>query len=518
MPRRFFVLGGGTARRLVADYTLDAECAGMLTGRSLITCWAPAAVRRNAHRAAAGGSTVPPPAEAADFLSSRLKAEAGQLDALIWDLDDELLGVQDTGTGFPSPARDEPGVMDGRPIPVGSFRHLRLWKSAARRFVRFLKDNGLGNKTYVLPPVGTDSGEVMSQGAVLEPYFRYLRRLGVRVLQVPRTPVAVPADSRDAVFHRLAGALAGAMGVPAGEWNRDDRHAAPILCWTDVRQIQASLPGRTEHLVVPRQHLGERYPLRFLVQNSGSDTLIVISHGALSRSKYSLPRFEWLATVESRSENLLFLSDPVLDANPDVEVAWFTGDARDDVTVRLAAVVRAVADQLGARRILFAGGSGGGFASMALAALTPGSRALAFNPQTSIRKYWQTAVSTYQQALFPELGSPAGLAALGARGDAVERARRDPPVDYQVLYVQNSDDEFHMRAHLAPFAEVLQLPAQTARTADGNVQLVVERFADGHNMPYRLVLNGFLDHALRDWNGPLPAWDEAARITLVPAG
>src|SRR5690606_3863647 len=51
-------------------------------------------------------------------------------------------------------------------------------------------------------------------------------------------------------------------------------------------------------------------------------------------------------------------------------------------------------------RLIFWGGSGGGFASLYLSAIFPGSTAFVWNPQTSILKYEQEAVEQYGKTCF----------------------------------------------------------------------------------------------------------------------
>ena len=529
MPRRFFVLGGGTARRLVADYTLDSAILGGVTGESLITVMGtPGDTRLTGLRLLPSRKIQSRPTAPPTSLAALLATRPEEVDAVLWDLADEWPGIHEQADGVIVSGAGADGAQEvggpdprGRYIPCGSRRHLRLWKAATQRFASLLEGHGLKEKTYVLTH-GAAGGSGWAGKGGPEPYLRHLHRLGFHVVgEGLRNEQSGGPDRHmncpDSVYHRLGAELAQRMEHPAAAWNWDQRHHAPVFCWTDPHSLQVAVPGRTEHVVSPRREHNEKFPLRFLLQNNGSDTLIVISHGALSRTKYSLPRFEWLATLQDRSENLLFLADSALEDHPDLELAWYTGDAEDNLSARYANVVGRIAAQLGSRKILFAGGSGGGFASMALAAQTPQSRALVFNPQTSIRKYWRNAVSAYQEALFPALDAPADLASLGCRTDVVLQARAQAPQDYQVLYVQNDSDELHVRAHLGPFASALGLAPRTGRTGDGNVQLIVDRFGKGHSMPYRLVLNDFIDLALEDWGAGLPLWDEHTRRRILPA-
>ncbi len=537
MHKRVFVYGSNAASALVTAYSSDITRSGFVARQSLISAMnAPSDVELAIPADLTVSAASHVRRDAASSLTENLTRVADDVDLLLWDLADERFGVSEMSDGTylttsPQLVRTTVSGADLlRRVTFGSQEHLDLWRVAATRFGTVLETLGLKSRTFVLdlpwaPTDETGAGVELSFGpdssqmnSFLQPYYDHLRGLGVRVISEPRTTGAsghaagrAPFNLLDSCYHALSARLAAAFAeteTPARvHWNWDERHEAQILHWTDAEQVQSDIPGRTQHVVAPRTKSGEEFPARFLLQNTGSDTLLVVSHGALPRGKYQVPRFEWLATLEDRPENLLFLADGALESHPALDLAWFTGNAADDLTERFSNIVDTVAGQLNISRILFMGGSGGGFASLALASSAPGSRALVFNPQTAIRRYWNKSVSVYQHTLFPELDSPAGLDAFGPRVSAVARVRTDKASDYQVIYVQNDDDAFHMDNHLAPFAAGLGMEARSSVSRNGNVQLLVDRFADGHNMPYRKILNRFIDLALEDWGLPQRPWD-----------
>ncbi|MCC9174283.1 DUF6270 domain-containing protein [Arthrobacter sp. zg-Y179] len=545
MPRRIFVYGSNAASAMVTAYSSNVTRSGFVARQSLISAMNGPS---NVELTVPADLTVSAANHVRRDAASSLTADLTRVDVdlLLWDLADERFGVSELSDGSflttsPQLARAAvSGTQVRRRVAFGSQEHLDLWQAAAGRFVAVLETLGLKSRTFVLDlpwaaadetgasvelSFGPDSRQM---NTFVQPYYDHLRALGISVISEPRTRAAsghaagrTPFNLLDSCYHSLAARLAAAAAPAEAEsgshahWNLDERHGAPILHWTDIAQFNGDIPGRTEHVLAPRTKTGEEFPARFLLQNTGSDTLLVMSHGALPRGKYQVPRFEWLATLEGRPENLLFLADGALESHPDLELAWFTGNATDDLTARFSNIVSTVARQLGIHRILFMGGSGGGFASLALAASVPGSRALVFNPQTVIRKYWNKSVSGYQRTLFPELDSAAGLDTFGPRVSAVARVRTDKAESYQVIYVQNDDDAFHMENHLTPFAAALGMEARSSVSRNGNVQLLVDRFAEGHNMPYRKVLNRFVDLSLEDWGLPQRQWDRSRYDDLL---
>ena len=540
MPSSIFVYGGNAANKVVTTYSSDAKRAGFVARQSLISAVSgPSSIHATLPAAITPAAARLVRMDIDGTLLDEIHRVSASLDMLLWDLDDERLGVHQLSNGTfltRSPqlkASQWEGATIVRDITFGSKEHLELWKQAATIFAERIKSLGLWKKTRVLrlpwsaedangDSVELDFGPRAAEAnSYFDPYFAHLEDLGAHIILENQTAAAsshqqgrAPQNFTDDTYHRLMVQLAGsaddgksAAGMSPGPWNWDNRHKAQILYWTNPEQLDSGRPGRTEHVILPRRDLGEKHPLQFLIQNSHSDTLLVVSHGALPRTKYTVPRFEWLDTLRERSENLMFLADTALQAHPDLELAWFTGDASDDLTARYSSVVQEVARQLGCKKILFMGGSGGGFASMALAAATPGSRALVFNPQTIIRKYWNKAVTAYTQTLFPQLESNAGLDRLGQRVSAVSRISAAHSMNYQINYVQNHDDMFHVENHLGPFAAKLGMPATSGLSADGNVQLIVEHFASGHNMPYRTVLHDFIDLTLLDWGSDLRSFN-----------
>lgn len=263
----------------------------------------------------------------------------------------------------------------------------------------------------------------------------------------------------------------------------DAQHQAPVRIWTSIGDIQ--IDGRQRHVVAPDQ---DEYPLDCLVDPRDSRTLVVALHGALNREVYSLPRFEWRATLEHRAESLMFLSDTAIEPGNDLKLAWYTGDASDDLTVRYAALVQRVAAQCGAEQIVFLGFSGGGFAALALATLLEGSMALAFSPQVAIGSYYRVFADAYADVLFPEFSSfDAVESALGPRLSLLERYK-DVQVSANFLYVQNSGDAHHMNNHYRPFHALTEGRA--------GASFAVSHESDSHSVPSKERIGEMLDECV----------------------
>jgi pimeloyl-ACP methyl ester carboxylesterase len=274
----------------------------------------------------------------------------------------------------------------------------------------------------------------------------------------------------------------------------DARYGVPLWRWADLDLVDGR--GQAAHHVIPSGD-GTGALIDVLVRPGTGNVLVVVLHGALDRDKYRPPRFEWHATLQNRSEHLMFVADPGIDMAPDLAIAWYTGTEGDDVQARIADLAQRVAVQLGASRIAFVGGSGGGFAAMMISHLVPESVALAFSPQTSIAAYYPRFVRRYREVVLPQFASmeEAGRAMQG-RLSALDVYTESARLTNRVVLVQNTGDEFHMTNHLRPFLKQLGLPMETGTYVGGKVDLHLRYFSAGHGMPYKDILTEYLDETL----------------------
>ena len=266
----------------------------------------------------------------------------------------------------------------------------------------------------------------------------------------------------------------------------DERHAAPIVTSASVDQIRVE--GRQRHVVLPGA--GESFALDCLIEPKNSDVLVVPLHGALDRSKYSLPRFEWMGTLQQRTESLLFLCDTGLNSDNDLRISWYTGGSTDDLTARYAKLIEAVAEKVGATKIVLLGFSGGGFAALSLATLLPTGLALAFSPQTSIGKYYPIFSEAYASALFKDCETFAAVEErYGTRTSLIERyASADTAARF--VYVQNTGDAHHMQNHYSPFRDL----------TEGRIgsTFITSNDSSTHSVPSKERVLEILDKSLAD--------------------
>ncbi|WP_218221698.1 hypothetical protein [Nesterenkonia sp. Act20] len=206
--------------------------------------------------------------------------------------------------------------------------------------------------------------------------------------------------------------------------------------------------------------LDDRGRLDALLLNKGSRALVVVFHGAMLNGRHHLPRFEWLRTLDERTEySCLFLSDPTLTVDSKLLLAWYLGWEGVELYPLLGEVITKAAEAAGADQIVLVGSSGGGFAALQVAPHLPGSLAISFNAQTALNRYHWKAQASYIRRIMPALeqrdrSRRKWLLALGSRVSAIT-TYSEPRQNY-ALVVQNVRDEHHYVKHYLPFRDSVQ--------------------------------------------------------------
>lgn len=221
-----------------------------------------------------------------------------------------------------------------------------------------------------------------------------------------------------------------------------------------------------------------------LLVNKGHETLVVGFHGALNQEKAKLPRFERLSTILGYDVSCMFFGDPSLYVSEKLQLAWYTGWNSVDLQRVIASWAVNAAKAIGARRIIFTGSSGGGFAALQISALVPKSYAVVFNAQTDIAEYringeGYGAQRTYVQTLWPEIAAnfqkPSDIESgewkdsIGESASAIDRYSRETE-NYAFIY-QNAE-EFHFEDHFLPFLAA-------AKRGNNISRIHLETFLDG---------------------------------------
>lgn len=230
-------------------------------------------------------------------------------------------------------------------------------------------------------------------------------------------------------------------------------------------------------------------PIDLLVSPEMSDTTIFFFHGAIERH-FTLPVLSGLGISGGLSANRVFISDPSLILDDTLMLAWYAGNSHQpNLQTLLTAIIRRVVESLGSKKVVFFGGSGGGFASLYFASQFADSLALVFNPQTNIAKYSERAVRDFAVKAFgvqPDLPAPLTHLPSGIVLDVCEMYQI--PKDSTIAYLQNHNDAEHVRSHLAPFSRSIH--------TETDFLVLKEPWKDGHSPPPKDLLSQILDIAV----------------------
>jgi hypothetical protein len=241
----------------------------------------------------------------------------------------------------------------------------------------------------------------------------------------------------------------------------------PLMAWNSQR-LRSKTYGRPIHTISAPDEIGFEdgekskiysanlggLVLPFAVGRGPSDLLSVRFHGAINRTKTTLPFFQGLTSELMEGGNHAVFQDPSLDLNKNMTLSWYLGDGSTDIHRFMADCILKLQTETNASRVLLSGSSGGGFTALQVAAHLPESVALVFNPQTDVKQYFRTSADV---ALSTCLKDDIGV-------EEARRFRLSTSVveTYalldrlpRVLYVQNLGDTHHVKNHRDPFRQML---------------------------------------------------------------
>lgn len=245
-----------------------------------------------------------------------------------------------------------------------------------------------------------------------------------------------------------------------------------------------------------------------------ASTIIFYFSPALTNSKATVPYFVGVDLLRGLNAHRVYLSDPALALHDDVTAGWFLGHHDlPNLQQQMHEIIKTIQTALGARHVVFVGGSSGGFAAMYFAANHEGSLAMVVNPQTNVLNYHQYHVARYARH------------AWGLR--SFEQVARDlpkrvctnlctpnfSPQPHHVLYLQNANDEHHVINHLAPFA---RHPVGTR-----NVRVILgQDWGMGHIAAPKETQQPLLDQAIKSdgsWDSFFAQIADAIPLCRVPS-
>jgi len=217
-----------------------------------------------------------------------------------------------------------------------------------------------------------------------------------------------------------------------------------------VTGLLASLRDRTANGVYAIALDGGELPVSVHVQES--PLLVFTFAGAVDRTTRTLPFFVATGLHTQLPASIIAFSDPSLVRNDEMRLAWYAGHEGFALQQQLPPLIDQIIDCLGAARIAFAGGSGGGFAALYYSWHVPGSVAVVTNPQTNLNHAIQTHRARYHDSCWPALSPNDPFDTVIEPNLGAIYAKR---CDNSVIYLQEASDFLHLKWHFAPFVAAL---------------------------------------------------------------
>jgi len=219
---------------------------------------------------------------------------------------------------------------------------------------------------------------------------------------------------------------------------------------------------------------GFRYDFRLNRRRKASH-LIVALHGGVAGAKELPVLARWKQDRYFRAP-ILSIFDPLIHEHPDIPAGWFVGDLARDATSGFAEIVRGIAARMNidADRVVFIGGSAGGFGSVRLACALGGAKFISINGQARIIDYYASGYRPFSAA-FDAAHTPQENAALHE-----SRWSTSAPLEKALLsggqvrgmVIQNVNDTHHFEKHYTPFCAQLGLPIEGGYSADKQIRSV----------------------------------------------
>lgn len=222
--------------------------------------------------------------------------------------------------------------------------------------------------------------------------------------------------------------------------------------------------------------------------------LLCFFHGNAPRNEcFKLPVISGWQVTEGLNASFFIPSDPSLLMDGNMELGWHAGTRQVPLQYIYEIIIEKICRKISPEKLIFWGGSGGGFASLFLSARFDDSYAFVWNPQTSILAYEEGPVLNYAKVCFDVVG----LDEFGAVIDnyiVSDVSKIYLSSNNKVFYLQNKSD-WHVEKHLVPFLHGLAINVNSegcSEWVNNNLYVHLGELADGHEPPPKEVIKKVL--------------------------
>jgi hypothetical protein len=240
--------------------------------------------------------------------------------------------------------------------------------------------------------------------------------------------------------------------------------------------------------------------LNLFIRPKRSGNLIVFFSGAISRRRASgaaPPFFAGLNLTRDIEASLLAVEDPALQYSAEIMAGWYAGAKDLPLQQIVPSVIRHVAKQSAADRVILAGSSAGGFAALYYGTVLAEAVVLVVNPQTDIVHYHRGHVARYARVCFGWNGEqPIGKCFQPAVTSLPVLLRRGARC--RGIYLQNSDDKHHIQKHAFPLIRILGGKNELVDQHAMGIDFLFRRWGSGHTPLPKPVYKAALRHLVEE--------------------
>lgn len=196
--------------------------------------------------------------------------------------------------------------------------------------------------------------------------------------------------------------------------------------------------------------LGDLEFSSYLFVKENSDKLFVMLSGALNsdrKTAFTYHRWSWNEIIDG---SVLYIADPVLSINRDLNIGWYIGTEDIAVDKYIAEFVSFIALNLKIElnHVVAYGSSAGGFAAMQLASnIKNNMLAVAINPQTNVFDYLDKPVNLFIEKCWSK--------SIPSNCDIRFNLNFKDLGNTKILYIQNLSDSDHYDKHMLPFLKTV---------------------------------------------------------------
>lgn len=218
--------------------------------------------------------------------------------------------------------------------------------------------------------------------------------------------------------------------------------------------------------------------------------LVCLSGAVTKREQKQAPFFSGLNIADKLNMPIISISDPSLAISNNISLGWYAGnETLKELPQTIASILSLISKKLDTKMIFF-GGSGGGFASLSIIHyMTEEARGLIWNPQTSISKYYKSYVANYIREAFPKRIIHANLymtlEKIGIIHDLNKVYSESKNKEAKILYLQNSTDIFHVNQHMYPLINATNANKVNNYVYSSSVGIIfcMKNWGEGHISP-----------------------------------